>query len=60
MKQYLTLLQHVLDHGEQKHNRTGVDTISLFGYQTRYDISQNFPLLTTKKIFYKSMIHELL
>jgi thymidylate synthase len=60
MKQYLTLLQHILDKGERRHNRTGVDTISIFGYQNRYDISEYFPLLTTKKVFYKSMIHELI
>ncbi|MDR0675277.1 MAG: thymidylate synthase [Mycoplasmataceae bacterium] len=60
MKQYLELLQHILTKGEKRHNRTGVDTISTFGYQNRYDISEYFPLLTTKKVFYKSMIHELL
>ncbi len=60
MKQYLDLLQHILDKGKKRHNRTGVDTISTFGYQTRYDISESFPLLTTKKVFYKSMIYELL
>ncbi len=60
MKQYLDLLQHILKNGKKRHNRTGIDTISTFGYQTRYDISETFPLLTTKKVFYKSMIHELL
>jgi thymidylate synthase len=60
MKQYLGLLEHILDKGEQRHNRTGIDTISTFGYQVRYDISNSFPLLTTKKVFYKSMIHELI
>ncbi|MDR0545694.1 MAG: thymidylate synthase [Mycoplasmataceae bacterium] len=60
MKQYLELLQHVLKVGQRKHNRTGVDTITTFGYQNRYDISEYFPLLTTKKVAYRSMIHELL
>jgi thymidylate synthase len=60
MKQYLGLLQYILDNGERRHNRTGIDTISTFGYQNRYDISEYFPLLTTKKVFYKSMIHELI
>lgn len=60
MKQYLDLLQHILDCGKKRHNRTGIDTISTFGYQNRYDISNSFPLLTTKKVFFKSMIHELL
>lgn len=60
MKQYLDLLKYVLKNGKKKSDRTGVGTISVFGYQTRYDISKNFPLLTTKKVFYKSMIHELL
>lgn len=60
MKQYLDLLNHILQKGELRHNRTGIDTISTFGYQCRYDISERFPLLTTKKVFYKSMIHELL
>lgn len=60
MKQYLDLLQYVLKNGKLRHNRTGIDTISTFGYQNRYDISNSFPLLTTKKVFYKSMIHELL
>lgn len=60
MKQYLDLLQHILDHGKRRHNRTGIDTISTFGYQNRYDISEYFPLLTTKKVFFRSMIHELL
>lgn len=60
MKQYLDLLQHILDCGKKRHNRTNIDTISTFGYQNRYDISNSFPLLTTKKVFFKSMIHELL
>ncbi|MBI1216178.1 MAG: thymidylate synthase [Alphaproteobacteria bacterium] len=60
MKQYLDLMQHVLDKGVPKKNRTGVDTLSTFGYQTRYDLSEGFPLVTTKKVHTKSVIHELL
>ena len=60
MKQYLDLMQHVLDKGVLKKNRTGIDTVSTFGYQTRYDLSEGFPLVTTKKVHTKSVIHELL
>ena len=60
MKQYLDLLQHVLDHGTVKHDRTGTGTKSIFGYQLRCDLSQGFPLLTTKKVHLKSIIYELL
>ncbi|GHU48378.1 hypothetical protein FACS1894218_5100 [Bacilli bacterium] len=60
MKQYLELLEYILSKGERRHNRTGIDTISTFGYQNRYDISETFPLLTTKKVPYKSMAHELI
>jgi thymidylate synthase len=60
MEQYLNVLRHILAVGKQSHNRTGIDTISTFGYQTRYDISEFFPLLTTKKVFYKSVFHELI
>jgi thymidylate synthase len=60
MKQYLELLSYVLKNGKRKHNRTGIDTISTFGYQNRYDISEYFPLLTTKKVGFKTVLRELL
>lgn len=60
MKQYLDLLQHILDHGEQKSDRTGTGTISVFGYQNRYDLRDGFPLVTTKKVYFDSLVRELL
>ncbi len=60
MKQYLDLLQHVLDHGTKKSDRTGTGTLSVFGYQMRFDLSAGFPLLTTKKLHTRSIFHELL
>ena len=60
MRQYTKMLRWVFDHGDRKHNRTGVDTISVFGYQFRHDIERGFPLLTTKKLHWKSIVHELL
>jgi len=60
MKQYLDLLQHIMDKGVDRDDRTGTGTRSVFGYQFRCDLSEGFPLLTTKKVFTKGIIHELL
>jgi len=60
MKQYLDLLRHVLEHGVKKQDRTGVGTLSVFGYQARYNLQEGFPLLTTKKLHTRSIFHEML
>src|SRR5438128_8410056 len=60
MRQYLDFMRHVRDHGQRKNDRTGTGTLSVFGYQMRFDLTAGFPLLTTKKVHTRSIIHELL
>ena len=60
MQAFLDFMRHVRDHGVRKDDRTGTGTLSVFGYQMRFDLSRGFPLLTTKKVHTKSIVHELL
>jgi len=60
MRQYLELVRHVLDHGERKEDRTGTGTLSVFGYQSRYNLQEGFPIVTTKKVLFPTVVRELL
>ena len=60
MKQYLDLVKHILEYGEKKEDRTGTGTLSVFGYQSKYDLRDGFPLLTTKKVLFSAVVRELL
>ena len=60
MKSYLDLVAHVLENGTRKNNRTGTDTIMVFGYHYKVNLKDGFPLITTKKVYFKSVVHELL